>query len=641
MAERFSRLFQLDEEIFSSGSPVLIAAGVLLKDSVTDSIVVQLKLQNISLQSIVAAKVKLLAYDVAGKEIPGIDEYQYLDLNVRTGECWGGDKAIILPETETRSFLVKQIAVLYSSSRTWESINFAGASSLPKGLLLERELSDSELTQYRMMVNQSAKYVPAQYGEVWRCPCGAINYYEQCHNCHATKEKVFSAFDIPTLSEKAREHIADEQARKAEREEQRKKRAKKFKWTVMIGIPVIALVLFVALWLVPNVIEPYSRYSNACALVEAGQFDEAIAAFEDLGAYKDAADRIITTKLEKAEALADAGEYKEALNILNELAAYEDVEQRICEVKYSLADEMAQQGDFTEARIWFEELGEYGDSAERLKEVRYCEADAKEDGDDYKWAIQTFSDLGNYKDAAERVEELQDSVLSMFSENIQSGNYEEAYTILTAYSDVWPAEISEQAELIAEARYSDLVASGQNEEATELSETLQLAPERAYATAIELMQSGDYGGAHDLLAGIADYKVAGKLMEAIENRIDGVYSHDGDYYMWVTTFISTETGTYMYRASRWYWGQLSNSRFSQGKLSQTLASDIDGDLIFEYAANYYRWTVSADKTQIVVEEMAGDYATYKGKVMETVTWSILDDETATDALRQAKHLGIV
>lgn len=639
MAERFSRLFRLGEEIFSSGSPVLITAGVLLKDSVTDSIVVQLKLQNISLQPIVAAKVRLLAYDIVGKEIPGVDNYQYLDLNVRTGECWGSDKAIILPEAGTRSFSVEEIAVLYSGSSTWKNIVFTGASSLPKGLLLEQKLSAPELIQYRMEVNQSAKYVPAQYGEVWRCSCGAINYNRQCHNCHANKEKVFSAFDIPSLSEKAKKCIADEQARKAERDGKRKKRLKKLKWMAMIGIPVISLVLFVVLWIVPNVIDPYSRYSSACALAEAGQFDEAIAAFENLGAYKDAADRIITIKLEKAEDLADAGEYKEALNILNELAAYEDVEQRICEVKYSLADEMAQQGDFAEARIWFEELGEYGDSAERLKEVRYCEADAKEAGGDYKWAIQTFSDLGNYKDAAERVEELQDSVLSMFSEKIQSGDYEEAHTILTAYSDVWPAEMSEQAELIAEARYNDLVTSGQNEEATELSETLQLAPERTYTTAIELMQSGDYDGAHDLLVGIANYKVAGKLIEAIENRLDGVYSHDGDYYMLVTTYISTEAGSYNYLASRWYDGRF--SQFSQGRLIQTRTSGVNGDLVFEYAADYYRWTVSADKTQIVVEEIAGDYATYKGKVIETTTWSLLDDETATAVLRRAKSLGIV
>ena len=79
MAERFSRLFLLDEETYASGSPVLIAAGALLKDSVTDSIVAQLRVQNLSTQSVMAAKIKLRAYDVAGNEIPGVDDYQYWD----------------------------------------------------------------------------------------------------------------------------------------------------------------------------------------------------------------------------------------------------------------------------------------------------------------------------------------------------------------------------------------------------------------------------------------------------------------------------------------------------------------------------------------------------------------------------------
>lgn len=601
MAERFSRLFLLDEETYASGSPVLIAAGALLKDSVTDSIVAQLKFQNLSNQSVIAVKIKLRAYDVAGNEIPGVDDYQYLDLNVRTGECWGADKAIILPEAGTRSFSVEQIGILFSGKSTWEITDFTDSISLPKGVSLERELTEPELvSQYRIAVNQCAKYVPTMYGQVWRCSCGAINRNDLCHSCHAAKSLVFSEFDVSTLSEKVKERLAQQQSEEAEKKKQRQKQARTFKKLAATGIPVILLGLIFALWIVPYVIEPNSRYSNACALVEAGQFDEAIEAFESLGDYRDAPVQIKATQYAKADALAEAGRTDEAEEL-------------------------------------FKALGDYEDSPDRVNAIRYARALSLADEGDYVKAIEEFEALGDYKDAEEQVTALQNGTFSTFAEDIQSGNYEEAYSIMTASSKVWTSKMLEQADAIAMAQYDDLLATGRAEDATRLSETFQLAPERTYNAAIELIQAGDYDDAYGLLVGVSAYKNAEKLMTAIDNRIDGVYSH-GESYMSVTTSFSVETGEYRYRASRWYYGQF--SQFSQGNLLQVKASDIEGDLIFEYAADYFRWTVSADKTRIVIEEIAGDYSTNKGDVVETTTWTLLDDEAAANALRKAQNIGI-
>lgn len=601
MEERFSRLFMLGEETYASGSPVLIAAGALLKDSVTGSIVVQLKLQNLSEQCIVAAKINLHAYDVAGNEIPGVKDYQYLDLDIHTGECWGADKAIILPEVGTRSFSVRQISVLFSSSSTWEITDFTNSISLPRGILLERELTEPELvSQYQIAVNQSAKYVSSEYGEVWRCSCGAINRNELCHGCHATKAVVFSEFCVPALSEKVKKRRARQQIEEAEKKKQQQQLARTLKKVAAVGIPVILLGLIFALWIVPYIIEPNSRYSNACALAEAGQFDEAIEAFESLGDYRDAPAQIKATQYAKADMLANAGRTDEAVAL-------------------------------------FEELGGYEDSPDRINAIRYVRALSLADEGDYVKAIEVFEALGDYEDAEEQVTALQNGAFSTFTEDLQSGNYEEAYSIMTASSKVWTSKMLEQADAIATAKYDDLLATGRTEDATRLSETFQLAPERTYNAAIELIQAGDCDDAYGLLAGVSAYKNAEKLMTAIDNRIDGVYSH-GESYMSVTTSISVETGEYRYRASRWYYGQF--SQFSQSNLLQVKTSDIEGDLIFEYAADYFRWTVSADKTRIVIEEIAGDYSTNKGDVVETTTWTLLDDEAAANALRKAQNIGI-
>ena len=67
MAERYSRLFSLKENLYSEGSPVVIAAGALLKDNQT------------------------------GKELEGVSEYQYLDLNEARDAEFGQKQAITTP----------------------------------------------------------------------------------------------------------------------------------------------------------------------------------------------------------------------------------------------------------------------------------------------------------------------------------------------------------------------------------------------------------------------------------------------------------------------------------------------------------------------------------------------------------------
>ena len=64
MAERFERLYKSPDNLYISGSPVIISAGSLLKDSQTGSIIVQLKFHSVSENAIKAVKVSLSAFDV-------------------------------------------------------------------------------------------------------------------------------------------------------------------------------------------------------------------------------------------------------------------------------------------------------------------------------------------------------------------------------------------------------------------------------------------------------------------------------------------------------------------------------------------------------------------------------------------------
>ena len=66
MNQRYSKVFALPENLYAQSAPVLIAAGQLLRDSATGGVVAQLKLMNLSDQTIIAAKVCLILQDIAG-----------------------------------------------------------------------------------------------------------------------------------------------------------------------------------------------------------------------------------------------------------------------------------------------------------------------------------------------------------------------------------------------------------------------------------------------------------------------------------------------------------------------------------------------------------------------------------------------
>ena len=56
MAERYSQLYLLPEDLYTPGAPLVIAAGALLRDTLTGQLIAQLKLQSITVKTITAVK---------------------------------------------------------------------------------------------------------------------------------------------------------------------------------------------------------------------------------------------------------------------------------------------------------------------------------------------------------------------------------------------------------------------------------------------------------------------------------------------------------------------------------------------------------------------------------------------------------
>ena len=156
MAERYTRLYTLPENLYLPGAPLVIAAGALLKDNQTGQILAQLKMRSITTRRIGAVKLLVIGYDVSKEEVCR-EEHQYLDLDVTRDDSFGAKEAIPLPRRSIRSFAVQIRAVYFSDGgryvgeeRPWPP--------LPEQQDLNARLYDSELIrQYRMETTELSR----------------------------------------------------------------------------------------------------------------------------------------------------------------------------------------------------------------------------------------------------------------------------------------------------------------------------------------------------------------------------------------------------------------------------------------------------------------------------------------------------
>lgn len=133
------------------------------------------------------------------------------------------------------------------------------------------------------------------------------------------------------LEKKRQEEIArieDEQRAR----EQRVAKRKVIK-VCMIVAPIVVLLIAVVLLVNNRILN--SKYNDAVALMDAGKYEDSIAAFETLDGYKDSADRIaecntiiLDDKYNDAIALMDAGRYEDAITAFEALDGYKDSEER-------------------------------------------------------------------------------------------------------------------------------------------------------------------------------------------------------------------------------------------------------------------------------------------------------------------------
>ncbi len=148
-----------------------------------------------------------------------------------------------------------------------------------------------------------------------------------------------------------------------------KKRKKITAIVTPIAVACIAFVIVLTKVIIPNV-----QYNEAIELYNAGQYEEAITAFEALDGYKDSVTQIVECKYQLALGLYNAGKYDEAITAFKALDRYKDSADQItkCETaikdeKYNAAVECYNAGKYDEAITAFKVLNGYKDSTDQIE----------------------------------------------------------------------------------------------------------------------------------------------------------------------------------------------------------------------------------------------------------------------------------
>ena len=240
MSERYERLFALPKNLYAAEAPVIISAGVLLKDTATGKLIARLKYRNISLKPIKAIRVMLSPLDAAGnpsgEEVPG----DYPDLNIQRDRESGQRKSILIPYPSTRSYKVRVTEVVFEDDEIWRD---TGKSWLPamKCTPLEEQFGQGELLkQYRIQYGEKAKYIPKRTDSFWLCTCGAVNNMDEacCHVCGNNGDALFD-LNFETLKSEAVQRVKRERAEQREKAEKRKK---------LLFVLILAIAVLLLLW---------------------------------------------------------------------------------------------------------------------------------------------------------------------------------------------------------------------------------------------------------------------------------------------------------------------------------------------------------------------------------------------------------
>ncbi len=339
-----------------------------------------------------------------------------------------------------------------------------------------------------------------------------------------------------------------------ERESAHYKPVDKLLKTVGICVAVL-IVLFLAFYFVYLV--PQNKYNDAVKMIDAGNYDQAIKAFEDMGDYQDAPSRI---KQANASKLYDEGKLNEAYQLYSLLDPKYNQHSEDYEKLYNDAINSLDAGNFDQAEAAFQSISSYKDSKLRIKQVQanrlyasgqlakayeiysainpiynqhekdyedlYNEATRLAGEGKLTEALDIYSSLGSYKDSKAKHIEVAVSLAKKYESEKDYAKARDVYLSVDMETEAAAAASNMEKEqkyqdarkLMDEQKYNE--AASIFFEIADYEDSQVLAQESKFLEAQTLLNNEEYEQAIAAFESIKDYKDASaRIIQAQASQI--------------------------------------------------------------------------------------------------------------------------
>ncbi len=421
--------------------PIQLSAVQISRDTTTSATFLQVKVKNISndpMVSIAAA----LTIEVPDKSVEAMP-LEYLDTDIPAGT-----EKTLKPQRLTQANITScnlMIRRVDFSNKTWHSTT--SPKPLPQRQALRLSPKARAQRAYALSLGENDEIVNGavqDHSGWWVCACGQANISRTtCCKCGMVKERLLDTENEQDLLAEYDNRINDiyEQACDLSKDDASKKELKKAsklftsikdekdsaekakgcderiqsissaqsrkirRGIITATTSVVALGLIIVLG--TFVIVPSIKYAIATSCANSDQYEDAIAAFEELGDFKDSPKRAIQCEVDACEIQVrnalESDNYDEACKSAQTLTGLEGGWDRLEPIAEAAAESFMQQQDYEKASTWFA----FARDTESRMDARYQYVMRHFDHDD----LTTYNYLkelskNNYKDSSDLYDQL-------------------------------------------------------------------------------------------------------------------------------------------------------------------------------------------------------------------------------------------
>lgn len=364
--------------------PIQLSAVQISRDTTTSATFLQVKVKNISNDPIVsiAAALTIEVPDKSDEAMP----LEYLDTDIPAGT-----EKTLKPQRLTHANITSCNLVIRRvdfSNKTWHS------TTSPKPLPQRQALSLSPKARaqraYALSLGENDEIVNGavqDHSGWWVCACGQANISRTtCCKCGMVKERLLDTENEQDLLAEYNDRVDDiyEQACDLSKDDASKKELKKASKlftsikdekdsaekakdcderiqsissaqsrkirrgiiTAMTSVVALGLIIVLGAF----VIAPNVKYAIATSYANSGQYEDAIAAFEELGDFKDSREQACESQVQNA---LESGDYDEAYRNAQILTKFDDGEEKLEPIAKAAAESLMSQQDYERAVRWF------------------------------------------------------------------------------------------------------------------------------------------------------------------------------------------------------------------------------------------------------------------------------------------------